>query len=97
MSKTISDYADEIMAEIDDMIAEGWTNSSGEPVPADLASFSQLHEYCDANDLLIEAKVPFGSDLPEGTDPCEMVNAVTDEVTRRLAARAADLQHNKTA
>lgn len=55
--------------------------------PADVPSFSALHNHCDANDYLTEADVPWGGD---GTDAgLVMLNAVSGEVDRRLRERAA--------
>lgn len=49
----ISEVADKIMTEIrDDMKTPfPW----GKQIPRDVASFSELHDYCDANDYLIDA------------------------------------------
>jgi hypothetical protein len=93
---TTSEYADRIMAEIDDDIKAGL-------IPATVASFSELHDYVDANDYALEA-VPFSG------PPCTCVrttvnpgcscayadawdeymqylNTVESEVSRRLQAR----------
>jgi hypothetical protein len=48
---TISGYADKIMAEVGKDIAAGW-------MPATVSTFSELHDYVDANDYALEA-VPF--------------------------------------
>ena len=79
-TKTVSEYADEAMAQIDDDIAEGH-------VPAWVTEFSTLHDYVDANCYLLH--VPFGSDIANEADPdgVALVNAVSDEVQRRLQAR----------
>jgi hypothetical protein len=73
-------WADEIMSMIDDDIDMA-VSSRGDVMPATVASFSELHEYVDANDYLISAEVPWSA------DDMSVTNAVTDEVTRRLAAR----------
>jgi hypothetical protein len=91
----ISEYADKIMTEIDGDIKAGH-------VPATVASFSELHDYVDANDYALEA-APF--DGPECTctrtmdNPgcycahydawcahMEHLNAIEAEVDRRLRA-----------
>jgi hypothetical protein len=94
----VSDYADKIMAEVDGDIKAGL-------VPATVATFSELHDYVDANDYALEA-VPFSG------PPCtcvrttanpgcscayaeawgeymELLNVVETEVSARLAARTA--------
>ncbi len=74
-----SRYVDRIMA----MIREDAERSQ---VPRDIASFAALHDYLDANDYLIQADVPWGTDPGAGKDGAEMVNVVCDEVSRRLEA-----------
>ena len=95
---SISDYADKIMAEIDADIQAGL-------VPATVASFSELHDYVDANDYALGA-VPFSGPpctcVRTTADPgchcayseawdayMEYLNAVESEVSSRLAARTA--------
>jgi hypothetical protein len=80
----VSRYADRIMA----MIREDMERPFpwGRQIPRDVASFSELHEYCDANDYLTQAKVPWGADPGAGEDGVEMVNVVCAEVARRLEA-----------
>lgn len=77
MTRTIAEYADQIMTAIDEDIAEG-------VVPGSVASFTDLHDYVDANEYLLNIEVPWGADDPSGTD--EVWNAVTAEVNRRLSA-----------
>ena len=94
----ISVYADMIMAEIDGDIRSGH-------VPATVASFSELHDYVDANDYALEA-APFSGPsctCVRTTDnpgcACahydawcaymEYLNEIESEVSRRLAARNA--------
>ena len=83
-SKTVEQYADRIMALIDETIAEGFRNTHGVPMPATVASFSELHDYVDANDYFVDAEVPWGTEAER-----ELTNQVADEVSRRLAARQA--------
>jgi len=78
--KTIEEYADEVMTAIDDCIAEG-------RIPADVATYSDLHSYVDANDFLLDAGVPWGTDIPEGQDPNGVWVDVENEVQRRLRVR----------
>lgn len=73
----VSRYADRIMA----MIREDAERSQ---VPWDVASFTALHDYLDANDYLTQAGVPWGTDPGAGKDGAEMVDVVCDEVSRRL-------------
>jgi hypothetical protein len=83
---TVGEYADEIMAQVhaDAERSFPW----GKTIPADVGSFSELHEYCDANCYLLDA-------VPQGTLDWDvymaLCNAVSDEVDRRLAAEAIAL------
>jgi hypothetical protein len=89
-SATVLYYADRIMA----MIAEDMKQPFpwGKRFPPEVTSFSELHDYCDANDYLAQAGVPWGTDPGAGEDGAEMVNMVCAEVTRRLEARRAAAQ-----
>lgn len=105
MTKTVSEYADQIMALIDSDIAEGQL-PHGKRIPADADSFSMLHDYVDANTYLIDVISPdypapehYGDEAADGSKlgeqaqaivdaENEMMNKVSDEVDRRLAARA---------
>jgi hypothetical protein len=80
----VSRYADRIMA----MVREDMERPPphGKQIPRDVVNFSALHYYLDANDYLIQAGVPWGSDPGAGEDGSEMVNAVCAEVSRRLEA-----------
>jgi hypothetical protein len=80
----VSRYADRIMAMIREDAERPFAH--GKQVPRDVASFTALHDYLDANDYLIQAGVPWGTDPGAGEDGAEMVNAVCDEVSRRLKA-----------
>lgn len=75
---TVTEYADKAMTMIDADIASG-------QVPATVRSFSELHDYVDANEYLED--VPWGTDLPGGNDPMYLVIEVSDEISARLAAR----------
>jgi hypothetical protein len=63
------------MADIDDDIAAGG-------LPGSVASFTDLHDYVDANDYLQDAGVP----MPTAKGGIDTIVAVQDEVTRRLRA-----------
>jgi hypothetical protein len=78
----VSCYADRIMAMVREDIERPFPHST--QVPHDVASFASLHDYLDANDYLIQAGVPWGTDPGAGEDGTEMVNAVCAEVSRRL-------------
>ena len=78
-SDTIRAYADTIMAEIHKDIADG-------TVPASVGSFSELHDYVDANDYAQQAGVP--TYVADADDPWEIVNTVEAEVDARLKAGA---------
>ena len=88
--KTVSEYADMIMIEINKDIADGI-------VPRDVASFSALHDYVDANMYVLDA---MHDDFPEpdsdenlfSDEETDTANAVMDEVNERLAARAAEIE-----
>ncbi len=72
----ISTYADQIITEIDNDIAEG-------RIPASVRSFSELHNYLDANDYTVCVGIEY-----TGTDAnYALINAVETEVSNRLAAR----------
>jgi hypothetical protein len=93
--KTAEQWADEIMPEILEDIAAGMTRSRGERVPFDVDDFTTLHDYTDANMYLI-------NHLPESFSnwtteaECQasfnLGNAITDEISRRLAARALTIR-----
>ena len=68
----IADWARQILTAVDDSIAEG-------ALPATVRSFTDLHDYCDANDLLIDAGVPYDATI-------ERIVAVQDAVTAMLQA-----------
>lgn len=80
----VSRYADRILA----MVREDMERPSLSihHIPRDVTSFTELHEYCDANDYLTQAGVPWGTDLGAGEDGVELLNMVCSEVTRRLEA-----------
>lgn len=78
--KTIDQYATEVLAAIDDHIAEG-------VIPAGVTDYSTLHECVDANQLLLDAGVPYGDQMPAGVDPNSTWVDVEEEVQRRLRER----------
>jgi len=78
----VSCYADRIMAMIREDMEGPFPH--GKQVPRDVASFTALHDYLDANDYWVQAGVPWGTDPGAGEDGAEMVNAVCAEVSRRL-------------
>ena len=71
----IGHWADLIIAAIDDDIGEG-------ALPASVRSFTDLHDYCDANTYLQDAAVPFDAT----TAAHELTVSVQEEVDRRLQA-----------
>jgi hypothetical protein len=83
---TTSEYADRIMAMIDEDIVAGL-------MPSDVDTFAVLHDYVDANMYVLDT---MHDDFPAPDDDevlisdaeTEAANAVMDEVARRLAARA---------
>lgn len=85
----VSRYADRIMAMVREDMERPFP--PGEQVPRDIASFAALHDYLDANDYLIQAGVPWGTDPGAGQDGAEMINAVCAEVSRRL--EVGELRH----
>jgi hypothetical protein len=109
----VSAYADAIMTEIHHDMETGFP--WGKHLPRDVGSFSHLHDYCDANEYLLNAvpepaqgcDCPFDYPaVPEHTAECavntrayaaaqdahhDLMNAVADEVDRRLAAEALAL------
>lgn len=71
----ISTWAQRIVTDIDSDIKAG-------TLPASVRSFSDLHRYLDANDYLETAGVTY-----DGTqDSIDRIQAVQEEVTRRLSA-----------
>lgn len=74
----INAYADAVMAEIHE-------NMNHRQIPRDVGSFSCLHDYCAANDYLMQHVPQNGMSGEAYTDVC---SAVSDEVDRRLAAEA---------
>ena len=83
MDSSIAHYAEAVMAAIRVDVAAGI-------VPADVASFSELHDYVAADDYATDAGVPWGTDPGAGADGCEIVNAVESAVDARI--RAGDLR-----
>ncbi len=77
MTETIDHYATQIMVMIGEDIYEG-------VVPETAISFSELHEYVDANEYMIQADVPWD---PDDEPTQAFYVAVQDEVTDRLARR----------
>jgi hypothetical protein len=76
--KTVSEYADKVCELIAKDVGAGI-------VPlGKVATFADLHDYVDANDYLAQAGVPFGTDPGAGHDGTETVNAVCEEVARRI-------------
>jgi hypothetical protein len=61
---TAAEYAEQILAEIHQDMERPFP--WGKQIPRDVGSFSCLHDYCDANDYLIDG-IPF--DGPECTCP----------------------------
>jgi hypothetical protein len=80
----VSHYADRIMVMVREDMERPLPN--GKQVPRDVANFTALHDYLDANDYLTQVGVPWGTDPGAGDDGAEMVNAVCGEVSRRLKA-----------
>lgn len=81
-------FADAIMAEIEHDMTEGFP--WGKKLPRTVASFSELHDYCDANMYLmnaLEGVFPRGGEDAEvmfSDDEVDLGNAVSNEVDRRL-------------
>lgn len=71
----IAGWAAQILTAIDDSIAEG-------VLPASVRSFTDLHDYCDANDFLIDAGVPHDTT----SAAIELTVAVQDAVNALLQA-----------
>jgi hypothetical protein len=73
-AKTVEQYADEIMA----MVLEDMNEDSA---MRDARNFSDLHDWCDANEYMINADVPYDP----GNEPVMSFYVdVQDAVTRRL-------------
>jgi hypothetical protein len=86
---TLGQFTDEVMRVIDDDIREG-------VLPADAATFSDLHDHVDANDYLLDAA---GMATPTDDDGLELPNAISGEVDRRLRDRTGtddDTTHRPT-
>jgi hypothetical protein len=78
-AQSISQYADMIMGLVDADMRLG-------RIPATVASFSELHDYVDANDYALEV-IPRDA-APSWDAWMELANDVEAEVSGRLAARA---------
>ena len=84
--QTVAEYADEIMRMIEHDMTEGF--EWGEKLPRDVGSFTALHNHCDANDYVAEAMGRIALDF-DSEESGTLVNAVTDEVDKRLREMAA--------
>jgi hypothetical protein len=78
----ISEYADKIMAEVGKDITAGW-------MPATVSTFSELHDYVDANDYALEA-APFSEFGGTWDEYMEHLNVIEAEVDRRLRKESGD-------
>lgn len=76
----VNEYAARVMDMIGDAFAEG-------AIPTSVNHYHALHQWCDANDFLLDASVPWGTDLPADVDPNQIWVDVETEVQRRLRAR----------
>lgn len=74
----VAEIADKVMAEIQADIDAG-------TVPASVSSFAELHDYVDAN-MYADADLPLNDDEDDDSD-IDLINAVQNEVDRRLASR----------
>jgi hypothetical protein len=85
IAATVAGYADKIMAMIANDRAEGMFDPrQRQPRHALLPqprSFSDLHDWVDANEYLIHAEVPYD---PDSESAMDLQDAVCNEVTRRL-------------
>lgn len=86
---TADEYADKIMALIHEDMRQPFP--WGKQIPRDVGSFSALHDYCDANDYVLETMGSIALNFDNDVD-CELVNAVETEVDKRLAAEAAEIR-----
>ena len=90
--RTAIEYADEIMIEIERDMTIGF--EWGGKLPRDVGSFTALHDHCDANDYIRDAMGDIALDFDSEASGA-LVNAVTDEVDKRLAAMAAEIHVSK--
>jgi hypothetical protein len=88
----VSEYADKIMAEIHGDMQKPFP--WGKQIPRDVGSFSALHDYCDANEYVLEAMGQLALNFNSDGDNA-LVNAVMDEVDSRLRAEAMQLLREK--
>jgi hypothetical protein len=87
--RTVDQWADVIMADIlaDMRQPFPW----GKQIPEDVPGFSELHDYCDANVYLLNRMgdgIAIYEDEADAERITRTVNAITDEISRRLAERA---------
>jgi hypothetical protein len=75
---TTTQFASEVLKAIDADIEDG-------VLPPDVATFSELHDYVDANEYVLDV---MGS-VTSGDDDLALASAITSEVDRQLVARAA--------
>ena len=83
-AELIRRYADAIMIAIEADMDAGI-------VPRSVSTFTELHDYVDANEYAVLAGVPWGSDpeaLRYGNDGYALVNAVEGAVSAMLAVSA---------
>jgi hypothetical protein len=74
-------YARSVMRDVMDLMDDG-------QIPYAVASFEELHDYCDPNQLLINHMGATIADM-DNQEHANRANAVADEVGRQLAAVAA--------
>lgn len=76
--ETVESYADAIMARVDADMRE-------DPPLREFRVFADLHDWCDANEYMIQARVPYDPDSP---DVMAFYVSVQDAITERLEARS---------
>lgn len=78
--------ADELASEIIEQIRVDMAQpfAWGKQIPADVESFSALHDYCDANEYLF--RFPMPSDQTDHTN--QLINRVIDKVDAKIRAGA---------
>jgi hypothetical protein len=66
----------------------------GKQIPRDVGSFSALHDYCDANEYILQV-MGDAKALDFSEEGSALVNAVLEEVDDRLAAEAASIRRGE--
>jgi hypothetical protein len=88
---TIQEMTDFVVKMIDEDINSDYANGRTPPMPWNASTFSDLHDFIDANEYVLQADEHFGF-LDTADEAIERGNRVTDAVTEILSARVDNLK-----